>query len=92
MKKLSVLLATVLICFCFLADVNHDKQTILFCNDSDKGNENVITSTEDVKVLIDWRKDKKDCVGECSYWRTLKLLPEGIICTEIQYNFGKKNI
>ena len=92
MKKLEALLATVLISFCFLVNINYETQTILFCNDSGKENKYVITNTEEIEGIIDWQKDKKECVDECTYWRVLKLKPEGIICTEIKYNFGNITI
>ena len=88
-------LIMVLVCFCFLAYVDRDNQSMMFCNEiGDKAKISEMNINE-FSVIMDWRKDvnKEDCsTTGCSYWRVIKTAPEETICVEIKYNYGAQRL
>lgn len=93
MKKLLATAATVLICFCFLAYVNRDDQRMMFCNETEDGRHSLSEfEFEGAELIKNWERDDPTCTEDCSFWRIWKLKPEDIICVEIEYTYGKKEI
>ena len=93
MNKLLATAATVLLCFCFLAYVNRDDQRMMFCNEADDGRAKISEfEFEGAELIRDWERDDPECRNECSFWRVWRLKPEDIICVEIEYNYGEKEI
>ena len=90
MKKLLAHVATVLVCLCFLVNVDKEKQTMIFCNETEYGGERNLKG--EIEEIMGWQKDDTTCKEECSFWRVLKLKPSEVICTEIKYNYGNKEI
>ena len=88
---MKLLISTVLVAlYVCLAGIDFENRTAVYCND-EKLNL-AFPKFEEINkpdVLINWRKDERNCTDTCVYWRAIRTF-DGAICIELKVNGGRE--